>query len=85
MGDVARPNWWCYPLACEYGLQWTPGRVIVSWMPCDCALVSVGEPPQFGHLTVSCQEPGCRSNWYKPPHDPATMTEFSYPSRSTSA
>ena len=27
---------WCYPLECEHGHPWAPGRIIVAWMPCDC-------------------------------------------------
>ena len=82
MDDVLRPDWWSYPLACAHGHEWAPGRVIVSWTPCDCAQCQVeGKPPKFGHLTVSLPGPGCRSRWYKPRHDPATASEFSYPAR----
>ena len=56
--DVRRPDWWCYPTACQYGHEWAPGTVIVSWTPCDCANVRTGDPPRFGHLTVSCQAEG---------------------------
>jgi hypothetical protein len=78
-----RPDWWSYPLACPNGHTWAPGLVIVSWSPCDCAAVTTvtnGEPPQFGHLIVSCQAPGCMKRWFKPRHDAVTATSFTYPS-----
>ena len=82
MVDVRRPDWWTYPLACPNGHAWAPGLVIVSWSACNCAsvtMVSNGEPPKFGHLTVTCQEPGCQKRWLKPRHDPVTATSFAYP------
>jgi hypothetical protein len=70
--NVRRPAWWKYPEQCRHGHPWGPGRVIVSWSPCDCA------PAQAelgrGHLTVSCRSDGCRSRWYQPRHDPATTS-----------
>jgi len=69
-GDL--PRWWAYPRACEHGHRWGPGKVIVSWSPCDCD-PALAEPGR-GHLTVSCRAPGCRSRWHKPPHDPQTHT-----------
>jgi hypothetical protein len=33
---LVRPAWWCYPLECANGHEWGPGRIIVSWQPCDC-------------------------------------------------
>jgi hypothetical protein len=64
--SVTRPDWWCYPLRCEAGHPWAPGRVTVGWMPCDCrnALATEG----YGHLWVRCRAQGCDSLWYRPPH-----------------
>jgi hypothetical protein len=31
-----RPAWWSYPTQCSQGHQWAPGKVIVSWLPCNC-------------------------------------------------
>jgi hypothetical protein len=28
---VRRPAWLFYPLECEHGHEWGPGRVLVSW------------------------------------------------------
>ncbi|HEY2307844.1 MAG TPA: hypothetical protein VGI05_18390 [Streptosporangiaceae bacterium] len=69
---MQRPAWWKFPEACAYGHEWGPGRVIVSWMLCDCPPALASSSRSFGHLVVSCQEPGCRSRWYKPRHEPAT-------------
>jgi hypothetical protein len=65
MGDVQRLDWWKYPVKCGHGHPWGPGRVIVSWVVCQCALDG-GE----GHLRVSCRTDGCPSVWYQPPHRP---------------
>ena len=70
--DRPLPDWWAYPTACHHGHPWGPGRVNVSWSPCDCE-PALGEPGH-GHLTVSCQHPGCTSWWSKPRHDPATAS-----------
>jgi len=32
MGDVRRPSWWAYPVACQHGHPWGPGRVAVGWV-----------------------------------------------------
>jgi hypothetical protein len=50
------PSWWGYPAACQRGHEWGPGKVIVSWKPCDCQ--SAKDAGKLGHLSVSCQEPG---------------------------
>ena len=68
--DVHRPLWWCYPLACEHGYEWGPGRIIVSWQPCECAPAAAEREHEPGHLVVHCQAPGCRSAWYQPRHEP---------------
>jgi len=72
MGDVRRPDWWCYPIACQNRHPWGPGRVLVSWTVCGCAS---GD----GRLRVHCAEPGCRSIWYKPPHQPGAELARQYP------
>ncbi len=69
VGSGAVPEWWNYPHACGHGHPWGPGRVIVSWMPCSCAPARAARSPGSGHLTVSCQHPGCTSRWYKPRHE----------------
>ena len=35
---VERPDWWSryYPERCSNGHDWAPGKIIVSWMLCDC-------------------------------------------------
>jgi hypothetical protein len=43
------------------GHEWSPGKVIVSWVPCPCA-------GGRGHQSVSCTAGGCRETWYDPPH-----------------
>jgi hypothetical protein len=67
--DVRRPDWWCYPLACNHGHAWAPGRITVSWMPCDCPSALAERERGAGHLRVSCRAPGCGSVWYKPRHE----------------
>jgi hypothetical protein len=76
---MERPSWWSYPSKCSRGHEWGPGKVIVSWTPCDCQPAK--DSGQLGHQTVSCQEPGCRCRWYRPRHDPATASPFAYPRR----
>jgi hypothetical protein len=50
--------------------------VIVSFVPCSCkpALAEPEPEPERGHLSVSCQHPGCDSRWWKPPHDESSVT-----------
>jgi len=35
---VQRPHWWSryYTKQCQNGHEWGPGKIIVSWMLCDC-------------------------------------------------
>jgi hypothetical protein len=70
--DVRLPEWWDYPAQCEHGHPWGPERVIVSWLSCHCgpALAAAGDRGPAGHRVVSCRAEGCRSVWYRPPHDP---------------
>jgi hypothetical protein len=44
----------------------------VSFNRCHCPAVraAYGQTGGLGHLTVACREPGCRSVWYDPPHEP---------------
>jgi hypothetical protein len=69
MGDVSRPDWWAYPVACGHGHPWGPGRVIVSWLPCACGPAREAQAKGPGHLRVSCRAEGCPSVWYKPRHE----------------
>src|SRR5215472_14059044 len=66
MSEVTRPDWWPFPGQCPAGHQWGPGRVIVSWSPCDCpgALTNPGR----GHQCVRCGTRGCTATWYTPMH-----------------
>ena len=70
---VRRPAWWSqyYPERCQNGHEWGPGKIIVSWMLCDCppALAAQTAGPA-GHLAVYCAVKGCRSVFYKPRHEP---------------
>jgi hypothetical protein len=66
---VQRPNWWCYPERCQHGHEWGPGRIVVSWMPCDCPPAAAEREHGPGQLVVHCQVPGCRSAWYQPRHE----------------
>jgi hypothetical protein len=52
------------------GHKWGPGRIIASWMPCECAPAQAEREHGPGHLVVYCQAPGCRSVWYRPRHEP---------------
>jgi hypothetical protein len=70
--DVRRPDWWTYPDQCQHGHQWGPGRVIVSWMPCQCAPARAARARGSGHRTIACREPGCTSVYYEPRHDRET-------------
>ena len=74
MADVWRPDWWTYPVHCQHGHPWGPGRVIVAWSPCDCAPARAQQLKGPGHLTVRCRAEGCTSIWYKPRHDRASAT-----------
>jgi hypothetical protein len=70
MEERKPPAWWFYPLQCEQGHPWAPGKVLVSYVFCECPPVraAYGDQDGIGHLTVQCGEPGCRSKWYSPPH-----------------
>jgi hypothetical protein len=48
-----------------------PGLVLVSWEWCHCAGPWAVYPDRaaWGHLTVACGVPGCRSVWYSPCHE----------------
>jgi hypothetical protein len=70
--QVTRPDWWPYPEHCAKGHPWGPGRIIVSWEPCQCGPARAAQPRGSGHRVVLCRTDGCRSVWYEPPHDPAT-------------
>jgi hypothetical protein len=69
VGDVWRPDWRTYPTQCERGHPWGPGRVIVSWMPCQCEPARAAQPRGSGHRTITCRT-GCESVVYEPRHDP---------------
>jgi hypothetical protein len=69
---VVRPAWWCYPEQCADGHEWGPGRVILSWMPCDCGPAQAAQERGPGHLVVYCRAQGCQSAWYSPPHMPTS-------------
>lgn len=71
---VQRPDLWPYPAQCRQGHRWRPDRVIVSWLRCQCApaLVAAGGHGPAGHPAVNNRAPGCRSAWYRPPHEPVT-------------
>jgi hypothetical protein len=72
MADVVRPDWWTYPAECQHGHPWGPGRVIVSWLPCQCAPARQAQPRGCGHRTIACRAPGCEWVDYEPWHDPAS-------------
>jgi len=65
---VQRPEWWRYPERCANGHEWGPGRVLVSWQRCRCAGAQTLHEDQaiWGHVTIACPAPGCRSVWYDP-------------------
>jgi hypothetical protein len=70
--DVQLPAWWVYPVRCQHGHEWGPGRVLVGWSPCDCAPARAERTRGSGHLTVRCRSGGCTSVWYRPRHDAAS-------------
>jgi hypothetical protein len=47
-----------------------PGRVIVSWMPCECAPAPAAPTRGPGHLVAYCQAHCCLAAWYSPRHEP---------------
>jgi hypothetical protein len=73
---VKRPDWWSryYPERCSNGHEWGPGKIIVSWMLCDCPPAQAAQTAgPAGHVAVQCAIPHCQSVWYKPRHDPRTQ------------
>jgi len=44
----------------------------MSWERCHRAPARAAHPDRaaWGHLTVACRAPGCRSVWYMPRHEP---------------
>jgi hypothetical protein len=71
-GDLANdlPDWWPYPVRCGHGHPWSPGHVIVSYLPCACR----ADEGISGHTVVHCTTDGCRSAWYRPRHHPPDAT-----------
>jgi hypothetical protein len=45
----------------------------------NCAPAHAAHPEQaaWGHLSVACREPGCRSVWYSPRHEQGTAEKYS--------
>jgi hypothetical protein len=72
VGGVRQPAWWPYPERCQNGHEWGPGRVLVTWQQCSCPGAQTLHPDRaiWGHFTVACRAPGCRSVWLDPPHRP---------------
>jgi len=70
VNDVSLPWWWTYPTKCGNGHIWGPGKVIVSWLPCQCGPAREAQPRGSGHRTIACRTPGCRYACYDPPHEP---------------
>jgi len=69
---VQRPDW-PYPERCGNGHEWgRPGGALVTWKRCLCPGAQTLHPHEaiWGHFVVACREPGCRSVWYDPPHEP---------------
>ena len=66
---VQRPDW-PYPERCGNGHEWGPGRAQVAWEQRSCpgAQTLHPDPAIWGHFTIRCREPGCRSAFYDPPH-----------------
>jgi hypothetical protein len=71
-GNLANdlPDWWPYPVQCGHGHPWSPGHVIVSYLPCACR----ADEGISGHTVVHCTTDGCRSAWYRPRHHPPDAT-----------
>ena len=70
---VKRPDWWSryHPERCSNGHDWAPGKIIVSWMLCDCSPAQAAQAAgPAGHVAVQCATPNCQSAWYKPRHAP---------------
>ena len=70
MSDAPLPQWWTYPARCGAGHAWGPGKVIVSWQPCQCGPARAALAHGSGHRTIACRAPGCRYVCYEPPHEP---------------
>jgi hypothetical protein len=77
MDRVTRPDWWPYPQQCGNGHPWAPGRIIVSWEPCQCEPARAAQPRGSGHRVVLCRAGGCQSVWYQPRHDAASALTIS--------
>jgi hypothetical protein len=73
MGAAGLPDWWTYPTQCQEGHAWRPGRVIVSWQPCQCQPAREAQSRGPGHRVVECRTKGCTSApWFDPVHNEAT-------------
>jgi hypothetical protein len=55
------------------------GRVIVSWMPCECTPALAARTRGPGHLVVSCQAQGCLAAWHSPRHEPTDRAQVAEP------
>lgn len=72
MADSPLPDWWTYPKYCGQSHRWGPGRVIVSWTPCQCRPAREAQAKGSGHRLVECRTPGCGWVDYEPLHDEST-------------
>jgi hypothetical protein len=50
-----------YPERHANSHDWAPGRIIVSWMLCECQPAAAAREHGPGHLAIYGQAPGCRS------------------------
>jgi hypothetical protein len=73
---VTLPWWWTYPTKCGNGHVWGSGKVIVSWLPCQCGPARAAQPRGSGHRTIACRTPGCEYACYEPPHEPEPGDAF---------
>jgi hypothetical protein len=58
------------PVQCGQRHPWTPGHVIVCYLPCACR----ADEGISGHTMVHCTTDSCRSAWYRPRHYPPDAT-----------
>jgi hypothetical protein len=59
-------------LARQAGHPWGPGRVIISFGPCDCSVAQ--QEPSRGHVKIRCLEPGCTSTFHEPRNTTDSMS-----------
>jgi hypothetical protein len=67
------PDWWPYPVQCGHGHPWSPGHVIVSYLPCASVLTTASPgTPWSGARPMAAAQPSTARATTRPTRRPPT-------------